>query len=186
MMGACRQFLSARLMEIRDRSGGQPFSETNIFFEPMPRDFLKDNAFAAWCFPLQDQKRFNGGLVSNVRDADCKYYTRIRKTYDRKTLYRIGLYAAEFTDQWGEDDFKGFVDQFEQAVAGCRVIPDALNMAVTVRLMDAVRPWDDEEARQRLKRRPHKALVRVEFEGGIYTQHQVPIIQDVDLQPEYE
>ncbi len=59
-------------------------------------------------------------------------------------------------------------------------------MAVKIELYDAIRPWDAAEAAQMLKRRPHKAISRVLFTGGIYKQQTVPIIQDVDIQPEYE
>lgn len=186
MIEACRQFLSARLMEIKDRANAQPFDSENIFFGPMPRDFLKGHRFAACCLTLTDKKRFHGGIVLNQRNEDCTEYTRIRKSYERKVLYRIILYAAQFKDHWGETDFKGFIDQLEQRIAHYRVIADALNMAVHINLQDSIRPWDQESSDRMLKKRSHKAIARVEFTGGVYTQKQVPIIQDVDIQPEYE
>jgi len=186
MIQACRQFLSDRLAEIKDRDQASPFGPDNIFFGPRPRNFLKTHAFAASCFTLDDKKKFDGSLVVNKRDADCKNYLRIRRVFRRDVLYRVVLYAAEFKDQWGEAEFKGFVDQLELGIAGIRVIPDELNMAVDIDLVDAIRPWDGEEARQRLAKRPHKAIVRVAFSGGVYRQKTVPIIQDVKIKPEFK
>ncbi len=189
MIQSIRTFLTARLLEVLNASGQPVFSDGdqgNIFFGPMPRGFLKDNKFAACCFTLQDKKKKHGGLVANTLNEDKTHYTRIRKVYERTVLCRIVLYAAEFKEHWGEDDFKGFIDQLEIKIAGHRVIADAMNNAVRILLHDSIRPWDVEESKQRIKGRSHKAIARVEFIGGVYVTKQTPVIRDVDIQPEYE
>ncbi|OGV50945.1 MAG: hypothetical protein A2X49_15365 [Lentisphaerae bacterium GWF2_52_8] len=186
MIPAMREFLLNRLLEIRQSGGDPAFSPGNIFFGPMPRDFLKDNAYAACCLLHQDTKKYNGSLTANVRNEECTFYTRTRKVFNRVIVCRVVLFAAEFKDQWGENDFKGFIDQLENEIAKVRVIPDSLNMAVRIELQDSIRPWDTEEAQGMLKRLPHKAITRVVFTGGVYKTIQIQIVQDVDLQPSYE
>ena len=183
MIEACKHFLKEHLQELESVEGSFAFTDENIFFGPRPRGFLKDHQFAACCLVLYDKKKKDGSLVANIRDEECKYYNRIRKRFERKIMFRIILYAGSFDNQWGFDAFKGLIDQLEQKIAEHKVIADELNNAVKIDLQDSIRPWDLEESRQMLKRRPHKAIARVEFIGGIYVQKKVPIIWDVDIQP---
>lgn len=185
MINAIRQFLSARLLEVVDSAGDAVFSTEKIFFEPLPRDFLKKNKYAACCLVLQDEKKKDGRMMANIRNEACTEYTRIRMAFARRVVYRVIFYAADFNDQWGDVTFKGFIDQFEDRVARYQVIADDVDMAVGIELYDAIRPWDAEQVAQMLKRRPQKAISRVLFSGGIYTRQTVPIIQDVDIQPKY-
>ena len=195
MIEACKQFLNDQIRELYGYEKVFPFEDGNIFFGPKPRDFLKDHQFAACCLVLHDKKKKDGSLVSSVRDEACEYYTRTRRRFERKIMFRVLLYADSFGDQWGQTDipglwdfeaFKGLVDQLEQRIAEHKVIVDEFNNAVKIDLQDSLRPWDAEEARQSLKKRPLKAIVRVEFAGGIYVQKKVPIIGDVNIQPSYE
>ena len=186
MMAACRQFLTDRLLEVVKADGNPAFPEASIFFGPMPRDFLRSNQFAACCLMHQDEKEKDGRLMANIRNEACTEYTRIIRAFKRQLLFRVILFSADFKDQWGEAEFKGFIDQLEEKAGRFRVIPDDLNMAVRIDLYDSIRPWNHEEAEQRLKRSPHKAIARIMFTGGVYKQQTVPIIQDVDLQPSHE
>lgn len=195
MIEACKQFLKDRILEIEGDRQLSPFEDGVIFFEPMPRDFLKTHQFAACCLVLHDKKKKDGSLVSNVRDEACEYYIRTRKRFSRKIMFRITLYAEGFGDQWGKEDipglwdfdaYTGFIDQLEQKIAEHKVIADGCGNAVKIDLQDSIRPWNNEEAKQMLKRRPHKAIVRVEFTGGIYVQKKIPIIKDVDIQSSYQ
>ncbi|MCP3942214.1 MAG: hypothetical protein GY710_12110 [Desulfobacteraceae bacterium] len=194
MIEACKQFLIDRVQEITDSDQGQPFTPDNIFFSPLPRDFLKKNRFAACLLVAMDKKKKNGRLMSNVRDLEAHVFVRTYKRFERKIMVRCILYASSFEDLWSKkkgeiwdlNAFKGFVDQLEQNIAKHKVIADELNNAVKITLEDSIRPWDLEEGRQSLKKTPHKAIVRVEFKGGIYVQKQVPIIKSVDIQPEFK
>lgn len=182
MIDACRQFLSARLEDILN-ADQQPFDSENIFFEPMPRDFLKTRDFAACCLASQDKKTRDGRLVASVRDDECTKYTRTYRVYKRKVLYQVVLFASEFRETWGETDFKGFIDQFEEGVAAVRSITDSLGIAVHIDLHDSIRPWNSEEADRTIRRRGLKAIARVEFTGGVHRQTTVPIIGDVEITP---
>ena len=184
MIEACKQFLTDRIMGLAGVEQVGPFTKDNIFFGPMSRDFLKTNQFAACCLVAMDKKKKSGRLMSNVRDLEAGVFTRTWKRFERQLLVRCILYAESFDDHWGKKTgvvwdfsaFKGFVDQLEADIAGYKVIADQLNNAVHIELEDSIRPWDLEESRQRLKKTPHKAIVRVEFTGGIYVQKQFPII----------
>ncbi|MCG8643339.1 MAG: hypothetical protein MI862_26670 [Desulfobacterales bacterium] len=194
MIQACNQFLIDQISRLAADKEAVPYTDENIFIGPMPRDFLKTHPFAACCLTLQDTKKKSGKLVSNIRSDDFTYYTRTFQRFERQITYRVLLYAAGFGDQWGQpehgnfwdmDVWTGLVDQLEQRIAGTRFIPDENNMAIRVEALDAIRPWNTDEARQRVKRKHHKAIVRVVFTGGIYTTQQVPIVGDVNIQPEY-
>jgi hypothetical protein len=152
----------------------------------MPRDFLKTHDFAACCLVHQDKKTPDGRLVANVRNAECTQYTRTYRVFKRKVLFRVVLFASEFRNAWGEMDFKGFIDQFDDGVAGVRTITDSLGVAVHIDLHDSIRPWNQEEADRTIKRRGLKAIARVEFTGGVYRQTTVPIISDVEIEPSME
>ncbi len=122
MIEACRQFLSGRLQDLETKGGAWVFNDDNIFFEPLPRDFLKSNQYAACCLILQDEKKKDGRMMANIRNEACTEYTRIRMAFARRVVYRVSLYAADFKTQWGEEEFKGFIDQFEELVAQHNIV----------------------------------------------------------------
>ena len=192
MIEACKQFLFDRLAEVVKTDGNPAFTGAsqgnpgNVFFGPMPRDFLKNNQYAACCLVLQDEKKKNGRLMSNTLNADKTEFIRYYRTFVRQVLYRVILYAADFKDQWGESEFKGFIDQLEANTANHKIIADELSMAVGVELFDSIRPWDQEEARQAIRRRSHKAIARINFTGGIYMIVTIPAIRDVEIEPSYQ
>ncbi|PKN67185.1 MAG: hypothetical protein CVU57_04330 [Deltaproteobacteria bacterium HGW-Deltaproteobacteria-15] len=187
MIEACKTYLSARLkgLKLPDESGA--YSDGAIFFGNMATDHLKDNDYAVNCLMLQDRKKKDGRIVSRIRNEACTEYAFTRRRFSRTVLYRCFLHAKRWEDLWGEGGYTGLVDQLEQKITETsRVIADAENRAIRVSLHDAVRPWSmDDEAGQRTKRRPHTAIVRVEFIGGIYTTWTVPIVPDVEISPEY-
>lgn len=155
-----------------------------IFFGDLPRDFLKDHDFAVQCLILRDKKKKEGRLIGRQRDLAATEYTFTRRRYRRDLLVRCLFWAPRPEDLEGEDDYIGLVDQFEQAVIKTRVLADAGNNVIKIELQDSVvRPWDGETREDRPKRRPHLALVRIEFSGGRHTQETVPIIQSVEITP---
>ena len=195
MIEACKAHILSTLTGIMGDETPFPFDDGNVFFTPLPRDFLKSNPFAVCCLIHTDKKRAAAKMMANTRSDDFKYYTRIYRRFERQILFRVLLFAGTFTEQWGKPDvenlwdfdaYKGIVNIFEQRISEVRIISDELDCAVRIQVQDSFRPWDDEEARQTLTRRQHKAVVRVEFTGGIYVTKKIPIIQDVDIQPQYQ
>jgi hypothetical protein len=154
-----------------------------LFFSELPRDYLKDNAYAAQCLPLQDRKKPEGRRIARTRNGSATAYTFIRRRYRREVLFRCFLYAEGLEELWGPSGYTGLVDQFEQAIAATRVFADSGNNAVRIELHDAARPWNSEAENDRKRRRPHLAIVRVQFTGGIHTTEVVPIIQDAEITP---
>lgn len=196
MMEAVKTFLSGALQGLLLPDGGTaPYREADpevpgdpgtLFFEELPRDFLKDHDYAAQCLPLQDRKKPSGRLIGRQRNEAATAYTFVRRRYRREILFRCFLYAERFEQLWGAPGYRGLVEQFEQAIAGTRVIADVGNNAIRIEPQDAVRPWGAEVQADRLRRRPHLAIVRVQFSGGIHTTAQVPIIQDVEIAPQVQ
>lgn len=154
-----------------------------IYFDELPRDFLKDHDYAAQCLPLQDRKRTDGRLIGRERNAEGTHYLFTRRRFRREILFRCFLWARTFEDLWGGSGFVGLVDQFEQVLTQTKVISDAGNNAVTVAPHDAVRPWNSETAADRVSRRSHLAICRVEFIGGIHTTESVPIVPSIEFVP---
>jgi len=185
MIEACKEFITDRLLEIKKEDIEPAYSESAIFFGDMERDFLKDNDYAANCLILQDRKTRDGRITARVKDEENGQYDYTRRRYIRIALFRCFLYAKYFRELWGKTGFAGFVDQFEQAVAGHRYITDSDNNCIYVDLHDAVRPWTDEEEERRLLKGPHTAISRVEFHGGVYTKWSEPVIPSVEIVPEY-
>jgi hypothetical protein len=186
MNQAYRQFLVERFKEIRREDGSFPYADGNIFTGQMPRDFLKDNDYVANCLVLQDRKKKDGSLISNVRNEACTHYVQTRRRFRRTLLVRCFLYAPTFDELWSNGSFKGFVEQIEQRIAEHRVIADSMNNCIDIDLHDVVRPWNEDESEKRRRRQPHKGIVRIEFLGGIYTTKDIPIVQDVDIKPSYQ
>lgn len=187
MIDAAKTFLTARIKEILLPDGETPaYTDDDVFFGNMTRDYLKDHKYAANCLIFQDRKKKDGSLIAKERNQECTYYTFTRRRFHRTVLFRCLLYAATFTDLWGETGVTGFIDQFEQKIAEAdRVIPDSENRAVRINLYDAVRPWNAEEATRQVKKRPLLAISRVEFTGGIYTTYSVPIIPSIEITPDH-
>ncbi len=181
MIESCRQFLRDRLMELLLADGTRAYATDAMFFGDMPRDWLKVNRFGVNCLPLTDRKTRDGQLIGRQKDAAGTHYEMIRRTYRRKVLFRCFLYAADFADLWGNTSFTGLVDQFGQAVAGHRCMADGTNNSIFINLHDAARPWDADVQKERVKLMPHKAIVRVEFTGGVHVVTRVPIIPGIDL-----
>jgi len=193
MMQACRQYLTARLQELLLQDGvTAPFRPADpdtpgdlgtIFFEELPRDFLKDNDYAVCCLPLRDANKRHGKLIARSRTlGDEPQYTLTRRRFSREILFRCLLYG-DAEALWGTEGFKGLADQFSQAIAECRVVADSGNSAIRVEPQDAARPWDSEVEKDRKLRRPRLAIVRVRFDGGIQTTRVQRIIPSVEIIP---
>ncbi len=63
--------------------------------------------------------------MSSTRSADCKYFTRVYRKFERQILFRVLLYAPTFEEQYGKaqvdnvwdfDAYAGIVNAFEQRV----------------------------------------------------------------------
>ncbi len=193
MIATLKSFLTGCLTELSLGGFSRPYRAArangpddigNVFFGELPRDFLKDNDFAAQLLLLQDRKRRDGRTIARVRNAQATRYTFTRRRYRREILVRCILYAARFEDLWGETDRLGLVDQLEATIAGTRMLADSGNNAVTVELQDEARPWTVETAADRQKRRAHVAIVRISFVGGVHTQDEIPIVQSIDFNPQ--
>lgn len=181
MIETVQAFLTQHLKSLQLVDDSQPYGDDQIHFDELPRDFLKDNDFAACCVRLQDRKKKDGRVISRERTADCSHYTFTRRRYRREVLYRCFLHAASYDELWRSD---GLVDQFELAIAKFYTIADGGNRAIEVELHEAVRPSKAQIESNRERARPHVAIVRVEFIGGIYTQWTAPIISSIEFTPE--
>lgn len=183
MIETCKTFLKARLQEVLLEDETPAYTEDNIFFGNMDRDFLKPNDYAANCLILQDRKKRDGSIIVREKNEEETHFNYRKRAYDRNALFRCFLYAKYFHELWGKTGFIGFVDQFEQKVAEHRYIADSGNNCILIDLHDAVRPWSEEVEEQRLLRRPHFAISRVEFQGGVYTAWSEPVIPSVEITP---
>lgn len=188
MMPDCRTFLTARLEELLLGDGmTRPYRSAapgaNIFFDELPRDFLKDNDYAACCLPLQDRSRRSGKLIGQARTLGAApKYTLTRRRYTREILFRCLLYGPA-DELWGSGANGGLVDRFLQGVARHRMIADSGNCAMLVDPHDAARPRDAGTELDRKLRRPRLAIVRIQFTGGIQTAADMPIIPSVTIVP---
>lgn len=192
MMQACRTYLDERLAGLT-LAGGlvKPFypatpevPATNIYYDELPLDFLKDNDYAACCLPLQDRNKPYGKLIAKTRTlAPQPLYTLNRRRFTREIIFRCLLYAKTADDLWGTTGYIGLVEQFSQAVADNKFIADSDNSAIRIEPQDAARPWDSGVELERKLRRPRLAIVRVLFKGGIQTAKIQSIIPDFTLVP---
>ncbi len=181
MIETCRQFLRNQLLGLLLPDSSSAYGANSIFFKTIPRDWLKDDDYGALCLVAYDRKKRDGQMIGRQRNPEMTHYVITRRTYKRRVLYRCVLHANRFEDLWGETGFTGMVDQFDQEVSSYRCIADPDNNSIFVSLHDAMRPFDEQVKKERIKRRAYKAILRVEFNGGIYATDQIPIIQDVDL-----
>jgi hypothetical protein len=106
-----------------------------------------------------------------------------RRRYSRDVLLRCLLYAETYDDLWGSEDVEGLVDQFERAVAATKWLSDSGGSAIRVELQEATRPWGADIEADRIKRRPHLAIIRVSFKGGLQITKDLPIISGVEITP---
>ena len=174
---ACLTELALARLEADPYQTGEPGS---IFFGDLPRDFLKDNDFAAQCLVLQDRKKRDGSLIRSARDAEHTVLTLTRRRYRREVLHRCLLYAETYDDLWGSE---GLVEKFESAVAAGKWLSDSGGSAIRIELQESTRPWGSDIENDRSKRRPHLAIVRISFSGGIQIDSDLPIIQGVEITP---
>ncbi|MCP3922997.1 MAG: hypothetical protein GY714_10465 [Desulfobacterales bacterium] len=171
MIDAVKQFMKDQFSELKLPDDSTPYTEDKVFFGKMNRNFLKDNKYGVNCFFLQDRKKKDGSIISEERDLEAKKIIYNRKIYERKILTRSLIYA-EFDELWS------LCDQLESnIVAGLRNIPDSKNNNIKINLQDLTRPWDADRKEDRLKRHSSCAIVRVEFEGGIYKTESVGLIK---------
>ena len=197
MMPACRQFLIDRLQGLLLLDGyTKPFMRANpnrtIFFQDMPRDFLKDNDYAVDCLPLIDRNRRSGRIIGRVRtrtaateDQPEKWHQRlIRRSYDREIMFRVVVYAPP-VELYGTDTAAGLMDRLHQAIAGFRTITASDNSAITVDPQDSARPWDSNAEMGRKLDRPPFGIIRVQFRGGIQTDKVESMITRVEINPQY-
>lgn len=190
MIAACRTFITARLQEMRLPDGiTAPYREAdpgkNIFFDELPLDFLKDNDYAVCCLQLQDRSKPYGKLIAKNRTLGAQpAYALTRRRFTREVIFRCMIYAPTAELLWEEVAYTGLVEQFNQAIAGHKVIADVDNSAIRIEPQDSARPWDTGVELGRKLRRPRLAIVRVLFSGGIQTTETQPIIPDITFVPQ--
>lgn len=184
MMAACRTYLAACLATLRVPGGhGAPYVAENVFFDELPRDWLKDHDYAVCCLPLQDRSKPGGRLIGKTRSlAPTPLYTLQRRRFRREIIFRCLMYAPA-GDLWGLAGETGLADQFQQAVANRKIIAASDNSAIKIEPQDAARPWSTDMELDRKLRRPRLAIVRVLFTGGIQTTTTLPIVTAIELTP---
>lgn len=183
MIDTIQTFLTDICKVLTLEAGALAYTGALIHFTELPRDFLKNNDYAVCCLKLQDRKKKDGRIISRIRNVACTDYTFTRRRYRRELLYRCFLHASTYDDLWGAD---GLVNQFEQAIAKFRVLADSNNRAILIDLHDSVVPTGAQAERDRKKKRPYTAIIRVGFSGGIYTSWTAPIIPSLDLTAEIQ
>lgn len=188
MMVACCTFLTARLEELILPDGiTRPFRSLepgeNIFFDELPRDFLKDADYAVCCLPLQDRTKKSGRLISKVRALEpTPRYTITRRRYDREILFRCLMYAPA-AELVGSAGGPGLADRFLASIAGYKVIADSAGNVITIETDESSRPWNAAAELDRKLLRPKLAIIRVRFTGGIDTVTEMPIIPSAQIVP---
>lgn len=198
MIQACRQFLIARLQGLTLPDGyTKPFVRVEpnrtLFFEDMPRDFLKDNDYAVACLPLIDRSRKNGRLIGKSRTMtpvteaapEIWRQTLLRRRFSREIIFRILLFAPA-DDLYGTDSYIGLVEQFNQAIAEHHHILDTDNSIILIEPQDRARPWDNDTEMGRKLDRPPLGIVRVQFSGGTQTSRNEAMITNIEINPQYQ
>ena len=187
MIQSCRQFLTDRLTDLLLPDGSKPFKveavgppaiAATIFFQELPRDFLKDNDYAVCCLPLIDRNRKNGRLIGYSRDQVAKTETLLRRRFNREIIFRCLLFAPA-ADLYGTASFTGLMEQLGQAVAEYHHILDTDNSVILIEPQDSARPWDNETEMGRKLDRPPLGIVRIQFSGGIQTSKTTALIPSV-------
>lgn len=187
MILVCQTFLAARMQELLLPDGTtHPYIDApvrNIFFDELPRDFLKDNDYAACCLPLRDTNKKSGRAIAKARNEEKTELTITRRRYDRVILFRCLLYALHPDDLWGAGAYTGLVEQLLHGIADHKWIADSDNSAIQVTAQDQARPWNSDEEMDRKLNRPRLAIVRVEFAGGVQKTATQPLIKSVEITP---
>lgn len=193
MMDACRQFLIGVAESLVLPDGvTHPFRgaddeesglKANILFEELPLDYLKDNDFAICCLPLQDRLKPMGRRIARVRNQDATAYTNTWRRFSREILFRCLVYAPKWEQLWGATGYPGMVDQFQQTVAGTRIIAAGDNSAVRIVPQENVRPVDGQAEQNKKLRRSYLGIARVGFTGGIQVEKTDAIIQSFSIEP---
>ena len=166
MIDDCKAFLESQIKALSQ------YDDSNVFYNEMKRDFLKDNDYAVLYGLAKDTKTPTGRKVHREKNSDGTAYTYIIQRYRRVLIYRIIFHAPD------DDILDTITEDFEQAIAEVKKIYSG-GIEVKVILDDTVR---NQEKRDRRLRRPEKAIVRISFEGGLYVRKDTPIIQDVNIQ----
>lgn len=189
MNQACMTFLTARLKGLALPDGSKPFHQDeplpSIYFQELPRDFLKDNDYAVCCLPLIDRNRKNGRLIGKSRDLEAKTETLLRRRFDREIMFRCLLFAPA-DDLYGTASYTGLVEQFSQAIAEYHHILDVDDSVILIEPQDTARPWDNEQEQGRKLDRPPLGIVRVQFNGGIQTSRTRALIPSVTITPQVQ
>jgi hypothetical protein len=208
MIQACRQFIAARLQGLTLPDGNsRPYTAAEpsptIFFQDLPRDFLKDNDYAVCCLPLIDRNKKSGRLLAKTRTlvpaviADPLHdppieaapasgtLTLQRRRFDREIVFRCLLYAPA-DHLWGAPGYTGLVEQFQQACAEFHHIADSDNSVIWIEPQDIAQPWDSNVELERKLERSPLGIVRVQFRGGVQTSRAIPLIPSVEFNPQIQ
>jgi len=179
MITTLRTFLG-QIANGLELEGLTPYGDSQIHFEELPRDFLKNNRYALHCKTVKDRKSKDGRLISRERSENNTEYIFTRRRYQHEVHVRCFIHADTFDDLMRSG---GLIDQFEQAVVDTKVLADGNNRAIEVELQDVTRPSKTQLEYDRRRDRPYVAIVRVAFIGGLYVQNRVPIIPDIEFEP---
>ncbi len=195
MMQPCRQFLIDRLQGLLLPNGyTKPYTAAEpsptIFFQDLPRDFLKDNDYAVSCLPLIDRSRKNGKLIGKSRTIipatddlprRCNQ-TLLRRRFNREIIFRCILYAPE-AELSGSANYTGLIEQFNQAVAGHHHILDTDDSIILIEPQDISAPWSSDAEMNRKLDRSSLGIVRVQFSGGTQTSRTEAMIDGIEFNP---
>jgi hypothetical protein len=188
MIQACKSFLTTRLQELAlPDDAGRPYladeENGNVFFDELLRDFLKDHEYAACCLPLQDRTKRYGKRIGRSLNTAKTAQTLMVRRFQREILFRCLLYAPSFQLLWGDDAYKGLVEQFQEGIVKFKTIVASDNSAIRIEPQNATRPWDADVELERKLRRPRLAIVRVQFIGGVQTTAVQNMIRDITINP---
>jgi len=165
MIDDCNAFLESHIKALSQ------YDDSNVFYDQMKLDFVKDNDYAVLYGLAKDSKKPTGRKVWKEKNVDNTAYTYTIQRYSRTLIYRIIFYAPR-------EDIDTITEGFEQAIAEVKKIYSS-GIDVKVVLDDTVR---NQEKRDRRLKRPEKTIIRISFEGGLYLKKDTPIIQDVNIQ----
>ena len=166
MIQACKIFLDEQIKQIGY------FDNTNVFYDRMPRDFLKDNRLAVIYDLVSDNFDKVSRKVHVERNQGKTSYVYTLQRFERKIRFRCLFYSDNYA-QLGE-----ILEEFVLKIAETKKIYDSQNIEIRVELDDVLRSQAD---RDRKLLRPEKGIVRIIFVGGVFMSKQKPIIQDLNI-----
>jgi len=166
-MHVCQTLLNEQIKRLG------PYSDDNVFYEKMARDFLKDNDYAVLYDLARDQKKPVSRKVYRKVDSNNTQCTYTIQRYQKVLTFRCFFWAPD------QGILEGILREFEQNITEIKRIPDSNGVSVKVILDDVVR---SQEKRDRRLRRPEMAIIRINFEGGLFVRKSNPIIQNVNVQ----